>query len=731
MRITDIDVMLPNLSAWNEFIKKLQKKKNILIEGMLRRKNGTTFYVEVSCKLISHENQEYAIGIARDITERKNSQMALQKSEEKYSSIIRNSLDGFFRVDNKGRFLEVNDAYCGMIGYTRDELINMSVAELESLEIQKMFLEHISNVKKKGYDRFQTKYKRKDEKIIDVNVALKLSEDREYIYSFIKDITQQKSAEEEIEKEKLLIEDYINSLPGLFYVFDKKQFIQWNKQWETVTGYSADELKKMYGTDFFDGKDKALIENRMKKVFSDGSAIAEAELVTKQGKRIPYYFTGLRKECNGKPYLIGLGVDISERKKMEDMLKISAERFERWKSSNFIGILHSDVNGKIVDMNDTLLKIIGYSRQELDEGKIDWRKLTPPEFACLDKKAIKEAKKNGFWTPFEKEYIHKDGHRVPIIIGGSEFENTPGEYIVFIVDNTERFNAKQRLEIQTYEIRQLSHEIENTQMDILQILGSVVENRSREVSNHVKRVAEISYLIAIEYGLSQEDANLLRKASPMHDIGKIGISDSILNKPGELTKDEFELVKTHTIIGHSIMQHSQRELFKASAIISLQHHEKWDGSGYPNNISGENIHIFGRITAIADVFDALIHERVYKQAWSLEDALKEINLQKGKQFEPKIVDIFNNNVDPIFDISKKYMDDFNIKSDLFENPIKEHVVKLLSNECIILGGNPAKCPDHKLRALPFPELIHVIDKLSEEECQEILNKHLECINKNS
>lgn len=195
-----------------------------------------------------------------------------------------------------------------------------------------------------------------------------------------------------------------------------------------------------------------------------------------------------------------------------------------------------------------------------------------------------------------------------------------------------------------FENIQLTNEIEDTQKEILYTLGEVVENRHHETGYHVKRVSEYSYLLAIKYGLSEEEAHFIKQASPMHDVGKVGIFDSILNKPGRLTWEEFEIIKTHTIIGYNIFKNSHRKLLKAAAIITLQHHEKYDGTGYPNGLKGEAIHIYGRITCLADVFDALGSDRVYKKAWPLEKILEYIKSESGKSFDPKLVQILFDNL---------------------------------------------------------------------------------------
>jgi len=196
----------------------------------------------------------------------------------------------------------------------------------------------------------------------------------------------------------------------------------------------------------------------------------------------------------------------------------------------------------------------------------------------------------------------------------------------------------------------LNLEIEESQKEIFLTLVEVAEARSRETGNHVKRVGEYAKLLAIKSGLPEQEADILRLAAPMHDIGKLGVLDAVLNKAGRLTPEEFEVIKAHATLGHEMLKSSDREVMKAAAIIALQHHEKWDGTGYPNRLKGEDIHIYGRITAIADVFDALGCERVYKKAWPLPDILDYFRRERGGHFDPALVDIFFENIDEILRI---------------------------------------------------------------------------------
>jgi response regulator RpfG family c-di-GMP phosphodiesterase len=191
----------------------------------------------------------------------------------------------------------------------------------------------------------------------------------------------------------------------------------------------------------------------------------------------------------------------------------------------------------------------------------------------------------------------------------------------------------------------LNKEIIDTQKELIETLGETVERRSKEASHHVRRVANISYELALLYGFSKDEADLIRRASPMHDVGKIGISDSILLKPSALSDDEREIMKTHSTIGRDILAHSKKEVLKAATIIAYEHHEKWDGTGYPSAKQKEEIHIYGRITSVADVFDALLHKRCYKDAWNITEVIEYFKEKSGTQFEPKLVDLLLENID--------------------------------------------------------------------------------------
>ncbi|MGO9378961.1 MAG: HD domain-containing phosphohydrolase [Dissulfurispiraceae bacterium] len=190
------------------------------------------------------------------------------------------------------------------------------------------------------------------------------------------------------------------------------------------------------------------------------------------------------------------------------------------------------------------------------------------------------------------------------------------------------------------EVRTATNVIVERELETLQILGKAAEFRDPNTRNHEERIGKYTRLIAKSLGLDEEEQNLICQASQLHDIGKIGIPDNILLKPGRLTQEETEVVRSHAIIGYNILKDRKSHYLKAAATIALTHHEKFDGSGYPSGLSSGNIPLWGRITAIADVFDVLTSKRSYKEPWSLDDAITYLADNKNSHFDPELVDLF-------------------------------------------------------------------------------------------
>ncbi|MFN7641052.1 MAG: HD domain-containing phosphohydrolase [bacterium] len=208
------------------------------------------------------------------------------------------------------------------------------------------------------------------------------------------------------------------------------------------------------------------------------------------------------------------------------------------------------------------------------------------------------------------------------------------------------------------EVLKATEEIARREHETIVRLSRAAEFRDPETGDHIQRMAHYSWMIAVRMGLPLDKQQLILDAAPMHDVGKVGIPDHILLKPGELTDEELTVMKQHPVIGHSILAGSSSPLLQMAADIALSHHEKFDGSGYPLGKKGEDIPIVGRIVAVADVFDALTSARPYKPAWEMERALNFMREQRGRHFDPDCVDIFLGQLDEVNSVRARFAADY-------------------------------------------------------------------------
>jgi putative two-component system response regulator len=205
-------------------------------------------------------------------------------------------------------------------------------------------------------------------------------------------------------------------------------------------------------------------------------------------------------------------------------------------------------------------------------------------------------------------------------------------------------------------VHQRTEELRETRLQVVQRLGRAAEYRDNETGFHILRMSQMSALLARQLGWDEAQCELMLHASPMHDIGKIGIPDHILLKPGKFDPDEWEIMKTHTTIGAELLDGDNSDLLTLARSIALTHHERWDGSGYPNGLAGEDIPLEGRIVAVTDVFDALTSERPYKKAWSVEEAISFIRENAGSHFDPQVVEKLEQVLPEVLAIRERYIE---------------------------------------------------------------------------
>lgn len=342
-------------------------------------------------------------------------------------------------------------------------------------------------------------------------------------------------------------------------------------------------------------------------------------------------------------------------------------------------ILIVDDNQINVLLLERILQAAGYTNVKslLDPRDVmelyeEWR----PDCVLLD---IKMPHMDGFMVMEELKKIELDSY-IPVLVltanqdhetritalntGAKDFLNKPFDRIealnrirnlieVRLLHNEVRDQNASLEE----KVAERTKEIHNTRLEIIRRLGRASEYKDNETGLHIIRMSKVSQVVGLTYGLNEKHADLLLHASPMHDVGKIGIPDSILLKPGKLDADEWRIMKTHTNIGFEILSDSDSDLLLMAQNIAIGHHEKWDGSGYPKGLKGEEIPIEARIAAVADVFDALTSERPYKKAWPVEDAIALLKDQKGKHFQAELIDIFLEKLDSVIEITEELRDE--------------------------------------------------------------------------
>lgn len=291
-----------------------------------------------------------------------------------------------------------------------------------------------------------------------------------------------------------------------------------------------------------------------------------------------------------------------------------------------------NTDGKIISANQNFSNILSYNTDELVGQSLCELVQDCDDFR---ERVLKKVNEQGFSS------------RVIKVTGKGGFQRTLSTVIVGIRNEQGAIHSLMSLSHDISETIQLNESIIENQKDLIYVLGEVVENRSHETGLHIKRVALISELLALKYGLSEEYASMIKIASPLHDIGKIAIPDDILHKPDKLSSDEFQIMKKHAELGYQLLNKLDKPLIKMAATIAHEHHEYYNGSGYPAGLMGEHIAIEARIVSLVDVFDALSSKRIYKEPWTDQAIIQYLNDNKGIQFDPELVELFLDNFDEI------------------------------------------------------------------------------------
>ncbi|MHB8491563.1 MAG: PAS domain S-box protein [Solirubrobacteraceae bacterium] len=344
----------------------------------------------------------------------------------------------------------------------------------------------------------------------------------------------------------------------------------------------------------------------------------------------------LRHAEDGKIYgAVSSYSDVTEQRKTEAVLRESEERYRGVVESLNEGIIIVDRDGRLVAFNGPAMTITGRSAMELvdrtpDNPVVD---LIHDDGSpvLVDETPSWRALRTGERQTGEVLGVRQPDGSVRWVLANSSPLRRPGE--------SEPYGAVATLSDITAQ-RQALNDLKVSRLEDLKRLALVSEYRDDETNRHTERVARTAQLLAVELGLDGMQVWTIGRAAPLHDVGKVGIPDDILLKPGRLSDNEFDVMKTHTSIGATILGESEYQILQLASEIAVTHHERWDGGGYPNGLSGKAIPIAGRIVAVADAFDAMTHDRPYKAAIDPDDAVEELKRCSGTQFDPRIVEAF-------------------------------------------------------------------------------------------
>jgi len=596
----------------------------------MKDENKTQVELIKELKLLREERGKEAF---KDFAEHKPVEEALKESEEKYRNLIESVNESVISVDLQGNLVTLNSravSYLGglaenYIGKTLWDIFPQKVAEERFAELQKV-IQLGEPIIKESYIPFKGKT------LCFLNSMQPIKNRSGDIYSVLilaSDITEQKQAEEKLKDSEEYLQILFDYAPDAYYINDLKgNFIDGNKAAERLTGYKRKEL---IGKSFLKLKLLSLadIPKAVKLLAKNlrGQPTGPDEFVVnrKDNTKVAVEISTYPVKIKGKTYVLGIARDITERKQAEKTLRESEQRFRDVTENTLEWVWEVDVSGKYVYSSPVCEKILGYKPEELLE-KHFYDLFVPEEQEQLKETAFKAFANKQPFHEFINLNIHKDGKLVCMSTSG-----------VPILDKKGNLLGYRGVDMDITERKQAEGKLKKTRDAALDTMSRIIEAKDPYTSGHQHRVCQLAIRIAQELTLPEDKVEGIRIASLIHDIGKIGIPTEILSKPTKLSDIEFSLIKNHSQIGYDILK--SNDFSYPVAQIILQHHERLNGSGYPNNLKGDEIILEARILGVADVVEAMSSHRPYRPALGIDKALEEISQNKGILYDPQVVEM--------------------------------------------------------------------------------------------
>ena len=605
-------------------------------------KDGTIKYGEVSGSPMMRNGKIIGIiSVARDITDRKMAEEKVRESEEKYRTILENIEDGYYEVDLNGNFTFFNASACRILGYPQEEMMGMNNRQFTDKENATKLFKTFNEVYRTGQPakEFDWQVIRKDgtKRYIEVSVSLQKHSLGKPIgfQGIARDITERKRAEDALQGSEKYFKEITENSSDIIVITDKNGDIKYcSRSTERFTGYKPEEL---IGRNVI----RVIHPDDVKRAVGDfGKAILAKDSAIPNGFRIVHkdgserYFEGLGKNFLDNPVVAGFIMnvhDITERKQAEEKLRRSEEKYRNIIENMQEGYFELDRAGNFTFVNEAECRNLGYPREELI-GMNNRHYQDETTAQKTYQLFIRLYRTGEPVKASDVEIIRKNGTKGFNEISVSLIRDPEGKPIGFrgiSRDITERKQAEE-------ERKQSFERMRKALGATVQSISMIVEMRDPYTSGHQQRVSDLARSIATEMGLSADRKDFIRTASAIHDIGKISIPSEILSKPTKLTDLEFRLIKTHSQSGYDILK--DIEFPWPVADVVLQHHERMNGSGYPQGLKGDDILLEARILAIADVVEAIASHRPYRPALGIDLAMEEISGNKGILYDADAVD---------------------------------------------------------------------------------------------
>ncbi len=576
---------------------------------------------------------------ALDITDRKTATAALTKSEEKYRKFFDNDLTGDYLSAPQGKILDCNEAFVAILGFSSSaEVIN---SNFETFYLRptdhQVLMERLRREKK--IVNYEVDFVRQDGQVITVieNVIGFFDSQGAMVgfQGYMFDITERKRTQDELHKRSEELQTIIESSPIMIYFKDtENRFLRVNKAVvdasglakEEIEGKSNEEINPTLAVKLWE-EDKEIITTGNPKSGILETIKTKSGLKILQTDKVPYK----NKEGNIIG-IIGFSIDITEQRKAQEELLKSEEKYRNLVENAQEGIYQSTTEGRHLAVNRAFARMLGYaSPQEVMTTITD---IAQQLYVNSDdrEKLIELVNEKDSVMDFETQFYKKDGGKIWVSVNMHAVRDEDGR-LLYYQGIDQDITEKKMMEMERQDsIKRLRKSLGAT----INAMAVTVETRDPYTAGHQRRVSDLARAIATEMNLGSDQIDSVRMASMIHDIGKISIPSEILTKPTELTKLEYNLIKTHSQSGYNILK--DIDFPWPIARIVLEHHERMNGSGYPNGLTGEQILLESKIIAIADVVEAISSHRPYRAAYGIEVALDEITKNKGTLYDPELVD---------------------------------------------------------------------------------------------